>query len=80
MRHEIGCVGQGHQFGRLIAEYIISFVCRTKMAVLFTTMIERSLNVLFRKIGGFEPAALEAETFRDLFEDHDRQQRLTAFL
>lgn len=37
-------------------------------ADLFTTMIERSLSVLFREIGGFDPAALDAETFWSTFE------------
>ncbi len=38
-------------------------------ADLFTTMMERSLAVLFRETGGFDPAALEMETFWDTFED-----------
>lgn len=38
-------------------------------ADLFTTMIERSLAVLFKEIGGFDPAALDAETFWDGFEE-----------
>ena len=38
-------------------------------ADLFTTMIERSLAVLFREIGGFDPAALDADTFWGAFEE-----------
>lgn len=38
-------------------------------ADLFTTMIERSLAVLFKEIGGFDPAALDAENFWDAFEE-----------
>ncbi|MGJ0453693.1 MAG: TetR/AcrR family transcriptional regulator [Methylocystis sp.] len=38
-------------------------------ADLFTTMIERSLTVLFKEIGGFDPTALEAKTFWDAFEE-----------
>lgn len=38
-------------------------------ADLFTTMIERSLTVLFKEIGGFDPTALDAKTFWDAFEE-----------
>lgn len=38
-------------------------------ADLFTTMIERSMAVLFREIGGFDPTALEADTFWITFEE-----------
>ena len=38
-------------------------------ADLFTTLIERSLAVLFREIGGFDPEALTAETFWSTFEE-----------
>jgi AcrR family transcriptional regulator len=38
-------------------------------ADLFTTMIERSLAVLFKEIGGFDPTALDAETFWCTFEE-----------
>lgn len=38
-------------------------------ADLFTTMIERSLAILFREIGGFDPDALDAETFWFTFEE-----------
>ncbi len=38
-------------------------------ADLFTTLIERSMAVLFREIGGFDPQALTAETFWDTFEE-----------
>lgn len=38
-------------------------------ADLFTTLIERSLAVLFREIGGFDPEALTAETYWQTFED-----------
>lgn len=38
-------------------------------ADLFTTLIERSLAVLFREIGGFAPEALTAETFWITFEE-----------
>lgn len=37
-------------------------------ADLFTTMIERSLAVLFEEISGFDPKALDAETFWPTFE------------
>jgi AcrR family transcriptional regulator len=38
-------------------------------ADLFTTLIERSMAVLFREIGGFDPEALTAETFWSTFEE-----------
>ncbi len=38
-------------------------------ADLFTTMIERSIAVLFKEIGGFDPTALDAETFWSTFEE-----------
>ncbi|MBS0521454.1 MAG: TetR/AcrR family transcriptional regulator [Proteobacteria bacterium] len=38
-------------------------------ADLFTTMIERSLAVLFKEIGGFDPTALDAATFWYTFEE-----------
>lgn len=38
-------------------------------ADLFTTLIERSMAVLFREIGVFDPAALTAETFWQTFEE-----------
>lgn len=38
-------------------------------ADLFVTLIERSIAVLFREIGGFEPDALTADTFWSTFED-----------
>lgn len=38
-------------------------------ADLFTTMIERSLAVLLKEIGGCDPAALDAETFWRTFEE-----------
>ena len=38
-------------------------------ADLFTTLIERSISVLMRRVGDFDPEALTAETFWDDFED-----------
>ena len=38
-------------------------------ADLFTTLIERSLAILFKEIGGFDPDALTAETFWSDFEE-----------
>ena len=38
-------------------------------ADLFTTLIERSMAVLFKEIGVFEPEALTAETFWNSFEE-----------
>lgn len=38
-------------------------------ADLFVTLIERSLGILFKEIGGFDPDALTAETFWTTFED-----------
>jgi AcrR family transcriptional regulator len=38
-------------------------------ADLFVTLIERSMAVLFREIGGFDPATLDAEGFWTRFED-----------
>lgn len=38
-------------------------------ADLFVTLIERSMAVLFREIGGFDPATLDAEGFWARFED-----------
>lgn len=38
-------------------------------ADLFTTLVERSMAVLFREIGVFDPAALTAETFWQTFEE-----------
>lgn len=38
-------------------------------ADLFTTMIERSLTILFKEIGGFDPTALDAKTFWSTFEE-----------
>jgi AcrR family transcriptional regulator len=38
-------------------------------ADLFTTMIERSMTVLIKEIGGFDPEALDAETFWSTFEE-----------
>ncbi len=38
-------------------------------ADLFTTLIERSLTILFREIGGFDPNVLTAETFWTAFEE-----------
>ena len=37
-------------------------------ADLFTTLVERSLDVVFRQIGPFEPEALERENFWSAFE------------
>jgi AcrR family transcriptional regulator len=42
-------------------------------ADLFTTLIERSMAVLFREIGGFDPEALTAETFWRTFEEFYRR-------
>jgi AcrR family transcriptional regulator len=38
-------------------------------ADLFTTLIERSLSILFKEIGGFDPTVLTAENFWSTFED-----------
>lgn len=38
-------------------------------ADLFTTLIERSLAILLKEIGGFDPEALSAETFWGEFEE-----------
>lgn len=38
-------------------------------ADLFTTLIERTMAVLFREIGGFDPDALTARTFWSTFEE-----------
>src|SRR5690349_11232011 len=38
-------------------------------ADLFTTLIERSLAILFKEIGGFDPDTLSAETFWSTFEE-----------
>lgn len=42
-------------------------------ADLFTTLVERSLSILFKEIGGFDPASLTAENFWSTFEDFYRR-------
>lgn len=45
-------------------------------ADLFTTLIERSLAILFREIGGLDPDALTADNYWDTFEELYRRSIL----